>query len=253
MINQNFLLLLLSSFLLMSCGRKIQIQSVEAENIEVNSDGPEVQDEDIRQLKEKINPYRDSLDKSMKEVLAIASVSMELQRPESLLGNFVADLMVEEFEEATEMEVDLAVTNYFGLRIPVLDSGFITRRDVYELMPFDNTLVLAMVDSAELMALFKHSLSSGGWPVSKNVQIIQEGTDVTVLIGGRSIRSGETYRILVNDYMASGGSECIFMLDWDKKEYPFLLRDLIIEHLKEEQAAGNTIHPELSSRIVRFE
>ncbi|HKK88017.1 MAG TPA: 5'-nucleotidase C-terminal domain-containing protein [Saprospiraceae bacterium] len=253
MINQKFLLLLLSFILLFSCGRKLQIQSVEAENIEVNSDVPKVQDEETRQLNEKIKPYRDSLDNSMNEVLAVASVSMELRRPESLLGNFVADLMVEEFEEATGREVDLAVTNYFGLRIAVLDSGVITRRDVYELMPFDNTLVLATVDSAELKELFKHSLSSGGWPVSKDVQIIQEGTDVTVLIGGRSIRSGESYHILVNDYMASGGSDCTFMLDWDKKEYPFLLRDLIIEHLQEEQAAGNTIHPELSSRIVRFE
>jgi hypothetical protein len=53
--------------------------------------------------------------------------------------------------------------------------------------------------------------------------------------------------------MASGGSDCSFMLQWQKRDYPFLLRDLIIEHLLEEHEAGNTIRPELSSRIVRFE
>ncbi len=254
MINEQFSLLLCLVFALISCSRKVQIQSVRSENIEVKSDDAgEIQAEEVHQLNETIAPYRDSLNKRMNEVLAVASVVMEKRRPESLLGNFVADLLVEEFEEATDTKVDLAITNYGGLRVSVLDSGAITTGDVYELMPFDNFVVLASVDSVELMELFYHSLSSGGWPVSKEVQIIQEGTEITALIGGMPIKSNKTYRILVNNYIASGGSDCSFMINWDKKAYPFLIRDLIIEHLLEEHEAGNTIHPELSSRIVRFD
>lgn len=251
------ILQILSLFLLtvsFSCSKKLQVGALEAENIQVRSDLNDTDhSREYEVLDSLVKPYRDSMNESMNEVLALAAIPMDKGQPESLLGNMVADLMVEEFEEATGETVDLAMTNAGGLRISALDSGEITRGEIYELMPFDNTIVMATVDSAQLTQLVEHSLHSGGWPVSKEIQIIQEAEDVSILIRGKPISQQEQYRVLVNNYMASGGSNCGFIRTWEKREYPFLLRDMIIEHLIEEHEAGNRIRSELSSRVVQFE
>ena len=238
----------------LSCSKKLQVGALEAENIQVRSDHNDADYSlEYELLDSIVTPFRDSMNESMNEVLALAAVTMDMDQPESLLGNMVADLMVEEFEEATGITVDLAMTNAGGLRISALDSGEITRGEIYELMPFDNTMVMATVDSAQLTQLVEHSLRFGGWPVSKEIQIIQEAENVSILIGGKPITQQEQYRVLVNNYMASGGSNCGFIRQWEKKEYPFLLRDMIIEYLIEEQESGNRIRSELSSRVVQFE
>ena len=65
----------------------------------------------------------------------------------------MADLC-EEMIKRQSLNVDFVVLNYGGLRIQSMAAGPITMSKVYELMPFDNTLVVVDLLGSELNDLF---------------------------------------------------------------------------------------------------
>ena len=52
--------------------------------------------------------------------------------------------------------VDFAVINYGGMRIPAIPKGPITRGKIFELMPFDNLLVVVRLDVSILTQFINH-------------------------------------------------------------------------------------------------
>jgi 2',3'-cyclic-nucleotide 2'-phosphodiesterase (5'-nucleotidase family) len=244
-------ILFLFIFLVVACSPKTyQIQDVHTEVLDVE-DG-QIQSGDSDTLEHLIQPYKDSVDLEMSRVIGKLLKTLYRGKPEGSLGNFVADVMKEEYEEAKGLTIDLACTNSGGLRIPLLDSGQITVGEIYELMPFDNTLVECMVSGEELMIFIEHMVEQGGWPVSRGIQIVAEGEQITALIQGKRIEPKRRYRVLVNNYIAGGGSGCDFMNSWMKEDSGILLRDVIIEHIREETENGESFFAEMESRIIIF-
>src|SRR5262249_21266382 len=67
------------------------------------------------------------------EVLGTAGVALHRHPPECTIGDFITDAM------RADAKVDVALQNPGGMRAD-LDSGPITRGEVYAIMPFDNTI-----------------------------------------------------------------------------------------------------------------
>ena len=84
-----------------------------------------------------ILPYRLGIDSIMNEVLCVSDLEMTKGRPESILGNFVSDLCLEQFSN----QADICIMNTGGLR-NILPKGEITRGDIYKLISFENELVI---------------------------------------------------------------------------------------------------------------
>src|SRR5688572_22906602 len=93
-----------------------------------------------------ILPYKEKVDADMNKVIGYSEVAMPKLRdqPETLLGNFVADCAFET-AQSLDKEVDFCVLNNGGLRSS-LPMGDITIRNVYELMPFDNEIVVVSME-----------------------------------------------------------------------------------------------------------
>ena len=111
-----------------------------------------------------INPYKKSIDSVMNEILCFNKTKMEKGKPESLLGNFVADLCI--YETNSYDIVDFCLLNNGGLRSS-LDHGDITREDIYKLMPFDNKIVIVKIFKEDILEIFKYFEKKGGEPISK--------------------------------------------------------------------------------------
>jgi 2',3'-cyclic-nucleotide 2'-phosphodiesterase (5'-nucleotidase family) len=125
------------------------------------------------------------------------------------LGFLLADAMRAAAAAAIGREVPLALTNSGGLRrdLPV---GPVHVGDLYEVMPFDNELVVAEYTGAEVLAIVREGIQRrGGEPVA-GVRVTAVGPldapRVTLAWPeGTAIDLAASYRLATSDYLLANG------------------------------------------------
>lgn len=199
-----------------------------------------------------IQPYKAEINSDMNEIIGFAERKMEKGKPESLLGNFVADLLLEEANEQKQSNkpIHFCVINNGGLRAPI-NKGNIKRRDIFELMPFENELVVITLGEKGIKKMFEHIARKNGVPIAGFVMKIKDGqyTDIKKP-GGSAISFDKNYKVLTSDYLANGGSRMTFFADSLEKEVLGIkVRDAIIEHIEELTKEGINVKAQLDNRI----
>jgi 2',3'-cyclic-nucleotide 2'-phosphodiesterase (5'-nucleotidase family) len=128
---------------------------------------------------------------------------------ESLLGYWVSDLMRAKAAEILGTPVRFAITNSGGLRSN-LRPGAVKVSSIYEVMPFENELVIVEFTGAEIIQIVKEGiLRRNGEPVS-GVQVSLTGPvnapqfQVT-WTDGTPIRATESVKVATTDYLAANG------------------------------------------------
>src|SRR5262249_12403710 len=71
------------------------------------------------------------------------------------LGNFVTDAMLHEARQRSGKDVVLALTNAGGLRKNDIAAGQLRVSDIFELMPFENSLLLIDLTGAQILKLLQ--------------------------------------------------------------------------------------------------
>jgi 2',3'-cyclic-nucleotide 2'-phosphodiesterase (5'-nucleotidase family) len=229
----------------MSCSRTTHIAKVEVTHSSIHE-----MDEDA-QITAMIQPYKELMDAEMGVVIGINARTLEKGKPESTLGNWVADLLVERTSARYGQKVDFAIQNYGGLRINTLGAGDITVGRLYELMPFDNIIVVLHMKGEDLMQMFDHMARSRGWPISGQVRYaISDGQAVDVQIDGKPLESDHMYVFALPDYIANGGDKCTFLANAEKREdLDYSVRDAIIDQVRMLTKEGREIEGELDGRV----
>ncbi len=199
--------------------------------------------------KQLIEPYKIALDSEMNEVLVISAMEFpkEKNKPETLLGNLVADLSLEIItEKFPESTIDFCLLNNGGLRTS-LPKGEITRGKIFELMPFDNELVIVTINKDSLKTLIHYLNNIGGQPISGNISFHFSGKEVVL---DEKTFSNNVVKIITSDYLAQGGDNMNFFLNPVKYETTGIkLRDAIIQYCKSEHKKGNQLTSKLDGRI----
>ena len=197
-------------------------------------------------------PYKAQLEAKMNVVLGEAGMELTKVKPESTLGNWVADLTQEMAEFYYGQNIDFAIANYGGLRISQIPVGPVTRGKIFELMPFDNQLVIVKTNGEVVQQLFDRMADYGGWPVSAPVRFrIQEGKPVDIRIGGKPLVEDQTYLIAMSDFVANGGDRCFFFADQERIDLGQGLRDAMIEYVIKEQEAGRQLSAKVEGRVTQ--
>lgn len=128
---------------------------------------------------------------------------------ENLLGYWVADLMRERATAQLGRPVKVAITNQGGLRSN-LRPGTLKVSDVYEVLPFENELVVVEFTGAQVIQMVKEGiLRRSGEPIS-GVKAVVEGTPeaarlVVTWEDGSAIDPTEVVRVATSDYLAASG------------------------------------------------
>ena len=198
-------------------------------------------------IKDMIAPYKEKLDGEMNSVIATCPEDMPKDRPESTLGNWMSDVIYDKANELSEVPIDFAMQNSGGIRIPLLRKGDITKGKIFELMPFDNALVVVHVDQELLLTFLDRVARSGGWPVSKNFQMKIANSKVDEVTIGGEMLTDRVYNIALPDYIANGGSDCKFFIGCERTTYPVLLRDMFVD----KATADKVIASKIEGRILR--
>jgi 2',3'-cyclic-nucleotide 2'-phosphodiesterase (5'-nucleotidase family) len=198
-----------------------------------------------------VTPYKIQMEAAMQEVLGKTDTILYKKQPESTLGNFIADAMVQKARTIND-RVDAAVMNYGGIRVSYIQPGVITAKQMYELMPFDNMLCIVAMNGAELKTFCNHMAALKGWPVSGIVyEITKDGKANHIMINGQTLNEGKVYYIATNDYVAAGGDNCSFLKPLKKEQTNIFIRDVLMGYVKE--LNGKPLHPYIEKRVSNAE
>lgn len=254
-INHPIHILLISLICLgLSCSKQLYKTQTKSANISLSNS----YDSENSLLEGVIKPYRDSLDLSMNKVLNVSLTEMTTGIPEGNLGNFVADLVHEKGKELYSGEFDFVLLNNGGLRTS-LPKGDITRNKIYELMPFENELVVVSISMDKVIELFDFVAKKSdtnlsvkkGVPLSNSVKLIIKDHKAKEVYVNKEKIQNRTYKILTSDYLSGGGDKMNFFLNPLKTEkIGIKLRDAIMEYVISEAKKGNKLISKKDKRIV---
>lgn len=196
-----------------------------------------------------LTPYKTRIDATMNEVIGNCEEELKKARPNSSLGNFITDAM-QDAAIKSGFTSDFAIQNYGGIRIPYLAKGPVTIGLIYELMPFDNTLVVVDLKGTEVQQLLDHIASDNGWPISKNVSFkLNFGKAADIKINQSELNPEKFYKVTMPDYVALGGDNLTFLKQATGFNTQMLIRDILIEHVKALSLKGKSIIPDNTIRI----
>lgn len=185
----------------------------------------------VQRMSATIAPYKAQLDDRMTRPLATVATPLTKGAPESSLGNWAADLL-DAAARATFPDRPIAFTsmNQGGMRVQEIGTGPLLVSEIYELMPFDNELVLLELTGAELTEYVNHIANSGGWPVSGQLSVRRQGGQLSVRLSGQPVDPAAAYVIALPDYVAGGGSGARMLVGKPPVKSGLLVRDLLIEY-----------------------
>lgn len=234
--------------LLFSCHTSYQSQSLQYKTYRIT--GTEQKDSSLLAL---MWPYSDSVNRSMNDVVGVAGISLEKKPLECTLGNFMVDAFFAMAKEKYTTNIDAGFMNYGGIRLTQLPAGNVTRGKVFELMPFDNLLILQKLKGDVLQQFLDLIAAKGGWPVAGITMQIKDKKAVNVMIGGKPIDMNATYTTVNSDFVANGGDNADMLRAIPQITNGYLMRDALFDYIKRLKSLGKNISAEIENRVTNAE
>jgi 5'-nucleotidase len=137
------------------------------------------------------------------------------QESESQAADLIADSML----AATRSDAQLALVNSTGVRVD-LPGGEVRYKDAFAMMPFGNNLVVLTLTGAQLEAVLEQQYAiplrpkatmpavlapSAGFTYAVDLRQPVDGRVSDLRLNGKAIEPNGRYRVVVNNYLASGG------------------------------------------------
>jgi len=239
------LLLLILAVAGLSCNTTYQSQSLEYKSYRIN-DG-QAKDSAVLSF---LQPYSVNVNKTMNDVIGVAAVSMDKKQPECTLGNFMVDAFLQMATEKYATKVDAAFVNFGGIRLTQLPAGNITNGKIFELMPFDNLLILQRIKGDVFQQVLDLMAAKGGWPVAGITMQIKDKKAINVLVGGKPLEMNATYTIANSDFIANGGDNADMLRTVPQITNGYLMRDAIIDYIGKFKSQGKNISATIENRVT---
>jgi len=243
--------LIIIVFTSLCCGKHNHLSSVEGKLIAVDSlSAPK--DSLMLAL---IEPYKIRLDEEMNKIIGYSEKAMSKASPEGYLNNLIADIIFEEAKQYIEkynrgIVPDICLLNMGGLRAD-LPEGAIKRSNIYEIMPFENEIVILEMSKEKVHELFDYIAANNGMPLSGAKMCIRKGKAVDIIIGDKPFENIErSFFVVTSDYLAEGGDRMFFFSEpLQRIETSYGIRDAIINYIVKHHKTGRKINSQLDKRI----
>lgn len=188
-------------------------------------------------LLELLTPYVEKVDEELSVVIgtAVGAFTDEKNRTDdNPLCNMVCDAM------RIESGADVFLQNGGGVRAGI-GEGEISKADIYQTMPFDNSVQLFDITGEQLMEVFNFAATV---PNGKGAFLQVSGVTFTlnyktqqaedVMINGEPIDLTKTYRAGTNSFVKTGGDGYTMLVDKNENFYETSLfqRDMIISYIE---------------------
>ncbi|MBK7876810.1 MAG: bifunctional metallophosphatase/5'-nucleotidase [Planctomycetes bacterium] len=202
-----------------------------------------------REVEQRCAALAEHTQKTMDEVVGALSVGVTRSKDPLVsgpAGNLLADVMRE------RAGADVGLMNRGGVRADI-DAGPVTRREVFEIMPFDNALVSVSMKGAQLQELVRRAVEGvahsgievSGLVVQVKVDAEKKRTLTGLLVGGAPLDPQKVYRVAMNSFMADGGDAYLEKGgEVARQETGVLIREVLEDALE----AAKTLAPKAENR-----
>jgi len=198
---------------LMACKDPLKISKVEGVRIEIT---------DSLKNESKIDtfiaPFKAHIDSSLNAPLCYSPKVFTKKDGElnTAIGNMMADAIMEladpVFRSRTGHHLDFVLLNHGGIR-SVIPEGPVTTRTAYQIMPFENEVVVVGLKGEQIKSLLTYlKKAKRAHPISKELQIrLNEDYElISATIHKVPFDENRLYYIATNDFLYDGGDKMNF-------------------------------------------
>jgi len=227
----------LTFFLVASCSKQnYQVSKIEGKRITITD--KEKQDPQIENY---IKPYREHINKDLDSVLAYCPETLDKSsgKWQTTIGNLMADVTLQRgntvFMAREKKNIDLCILNHGGIR-SILPKGNVTARTAFEIMPFENSLVIIALKGEQIFEMVDYFIATKKpHPLSGITFTIGKGNvSKNILVQGKPVENEAIYYVATNDYLSNGGDNMDFFKKGTQKfDLDYKLRNILIDYFKE--------------------
>lgn len=178
-------------------------------------------------------PYKKHVHEVMNKVVGFSEGDFVKGKPDGTLGNLVADAVRIAAGNITGKAIDIGVITNSSIKSRI-SPGKITRNTVYNIMPYNNHLVILKLTGTQVREMANEIANAGGEPISGMRMSIVDGEAKAILVGNHVIQDDSLYTVATNDYMANGGGDLSAV--WkpvERKDLPLSIRKAISEYISD--------------------
>jgi len=203
-----------------------------------------------QEVKDILLAYKPGVDSLTAPVVGVSAQYMEAGRPESLLSNLLADIMIWKSKQFGK-QADLAIGNIGGTR-SILPQGNVTVGDILEIAPFQNFFTIVKMKGDVLTTLMEQIASKNGEGLSGDVKLVINDRKLkSFTIRGKEINPKKVYTIATIDYVAEGNDGMSAFKNCESKNVTnLLIRDVYMEYFRMMTKKGKEITSALDGRVV---
>ena len=227
---KNIFLFLLVIASLTACHRPLHVLKTSSEIIMVDSTLDAIQDTAYTKY---IVPIKEELESKLNIPIGYAPEMMTVRQPECNMLNWASDALFAMAQQYYPSKVDMAVVNIGGMRSE-WTVGDITQRHIFELMPFDNELVVLTMTGENVLRLCQSCIKRGGEGVAGLRIKARNGQLISATIDGKTIVPTNYYTVDTSDYLSQGNDGLTPLRDheelWRSEEK---IRDLYIAYVQQ--------------------
>ncbi|WP_299163132.1 5'-nucleotidase C-terminal domain-containing protein [uncultured Eudoraea sp.] len=204
-----------------------------------------------------VAPYRKRVNEVLDSTLAFApsQITKKDGKYNTSAGNLMADIMLSEanpvFKSRTGHEIDFVISNYGGIR-SIISEGKVSARTAYEVMPFDNSIVVVAIKGKSVRDLISFLINAKNPHPIAGIQIILNNNETLkdVNIQGLPFDENRTYYVATSNYLADGGDEMGFFRDGlNTVDLNYLIRNAMIDYFKK----VDTLTAKVDDRFIKIE
>jgi len=193
-------------------------------------------------------------DKTMNQSIGISKEALTSFSPMSPLSNLLVDMLFDwgnNYLVSNKKEkADLALLNFGGIRA-ALPQGSITLGDIYQIIPFDNSVTFVSLKGSELRKMFNTFTERRNAPLANVQTIYSTGRLNSFTIGGVPLENDKVYTIVTINFLASGRDDFLKNLSFESTLHlEKLLRDVFIEEIRKKTALGVEIEGIRDQRVI---
>lgn len=227
----------LTLFLISSCSKNnYNLTKIEGKQLPVTEKAAETPE-----IENFIKHYRDHINKDLDNVLAYCPETLDKStgKWQTGIGSLMADVCVLRgnivFNAREKKNIDLCLLNHGGIRA-ILPKGNVTTRSAFEIMPFENSLVVLALKGEQISEIAAYIIKEKKpQPLSgMTFTITKDNKAKNIMVQGNPLDLNKTYYVATNDYLANGGdSMTFFAKNTQKFDLNYKLRDVLIDYFKE--------------------
>jgi 2',3'-cyclic-nucleotide 2'-phosphodiesterase (5'-nucleotidase family) len=227
----------LTLFFIVSCAKQsYYVSKIEGKRITITD--KETQNQQIENY---VKPYREHINKDLDSVLAYCPVTLDKSdgKWQTTIGNLMADVTLQRgnlvFKAREKKEINLCLLNNGGIRA-MLPKGSVTTRTAYDIMPFENGLVVMALKGEQIFEMVDYFIATQKpHPLSGiTFTIGKDNVAKNILVQGKPVEKEAIYYVATNDYLSNGGDNMnFFKKGVQKYDLDYKLRNVLIDYFKE--------------------